>query len=95
MYIDTHLAAKAIRNYYVHFMQLQSLQTRPGDTAYVNLLEQLSAALEREYPGEGGDAVSACGSSITSTFVDMIVLAYPRLFIPPNKVKTTAIARVD
>jgi hypothetical protein len=85
MYTSTHLAAQIIRNYYAHFMQLQTSQTPPGDIAYVNLLEQLSAALEREYPGEGGDAVSACGSSITSPFVDMIVLAYPQLFIPPDK----------
>ena len=57
----------------------------PGDIAYVNLLKQLSAKLEREHPGEGGNAVAACGSAITSTFVDMIVLAYPKLFIPLDK----------
>jgi hypothetical protein len=85
MYIDTRFAAQAVRNYYAEFMQLKTSQTPLGDLAYVNLLEQLSAELEREYPGEGGDAVSACGSAITSTFVDMMVLAYPRLFIPPNK----------
>jgi hypothetical protein len=85
MHIDTYLAAEAIRNYYADFMQLKTSQAPPGDIAYVNLLEQLSAELEREYPGEGGDAVSACGSAITSTFVDMMVLAYPRLFISPNK----------
>ena len=57
----------------------------PGDIAYVNSLKQLSAELERECPGEGGDAVAACDSAITSTFVDMIVLAYPKLFIPLDK----------
>jgi hypothetical protein len=85
MYIDTRLASQAIRNYYADFMQLKTSQTPPGDIAYGNLLKQLSAELEREYPGEGGDAVAACGSAITSTFVDMIVLAYPRLFIPLDK----------
>ena len=85
MHIDTHLAAQAIRNYYADFMQLKTSQTPPGDIAYVNLLKQLSAELEREYPGEGGDSVSAYGSAITSTFVDMMVLAYPRLFIPLDK----------
>ena len=85
MHINTHLAAQAIRNYYADFMQLKTSQTPCGDIAYVNLLKQLSAELEHEYPGEGGDAVAACGSAITSTFVDMIVLAYPRLFIPLDK----------
>lgn len=81
MYINTRLAALTIRNHYVDFMQLKTSQIPPGDIAYINLLKQLSAELEREYPGEGGDAVAACGSAITSTFVDMMVLAYPRLFI--------------
>ena len=66
-------------------MKLKASQTPPGDVAYVNLLKQLSAELEREYHGEGGDAVAACGSAITSTFVDMMVLAYPKLFIPLDK----------
>jgi hypothetical protein len=50
-----------------------------------NLLGQLSAELEGEYPGEGGNAVAACSSAITSTFVDMMVLAYPKLFIQLDK----------
>jgi hypothetical protein len=82
MYIDTHLAIQAIRNYHADFMRLKNAQTPPGDIAYVNLLGQLSAELEGEYPGEGGNAVAACSSAITSTFVNMMVLAYPRLFIP-------------
>lgn len=85
MYINTRLAAQAIRNYYADFMQLKTSQTRRGDIAYVNLLKLLSAELEREYPGEGGDALAACGSAITSPFVDMMVLAYPNLFIPLDK----------
>jgi hypothetical protein len=85
MYIDTHFVAQAVRNYYADFMRLKAVQTPPGDIAYVNLLGQLAAELEGEYPGEGGTAVAACSSAITSTFVDMMVLAYPRLFIPPDK----------
>jgi hypothetical protein len=85
MHINTRLAAQAIRNYYADFIQLKASQTPCGDIAYVNLLKQLSAELEREYPGGGGDALAACGSAITSTFVDMIVLAYPRLFISLDK----------
>ena len=80
--MDTHFAAQAIRNYYADFMRLNTAQTPPGDIAYVKLLGQLSAKLEAEYPGEGGTALAACGSAITSTFVDMMALAYPRLFIP-------------
>jgi hypothetical protein len=85
MHIDTHLAAQVIRNYYADFMRLQTAQAPPGDIAYVNLLRQLAAELEGEYPGESGNAVAACSSAITSTFVDMMVLAYPRLFIPLDK----------
>jgi hypothetical protein len=85
MYMDTHFAARAIRNYFADFMRLKTAQTPPGDIAYVSLLTQLSAELEGEYPGEGGNAAAACGSGITSTFVDMMVLAYPRLFTPPDK----------
>ena len=85
MYIDTHFVSHAIRNYYGDFMRLKTAQTPPGDIAYVNLLGQLAAELEGEYPGEGGNAVAACSSAITSTFVDMMVLAYPRLFILLDK----------
>jgi hypothetical protein len=85
VYMDTHFATHAIRNYYADFVRLKTAQTPPGDIAYVSLLGQLSAELEGEYPGEGGNAVAACGSAITSTFVDMMVLAYPRLFIPLDK----------
>lgn len=88
--MDTHFAAQVIRNYYADFARLKTAQTPPGDIAYFNLLGQLSAELEGEYPGEGGNAVSACGSAITSTFVDMIVLAYPRLFIPTDKKRKPA-----
>ncbi len=69
--MDTHFAAQAIRNYYADFMRLKTAQTPPGDIAYINLLGQLSAELEGEYPGEGGTAVAACGSAITSSFVDI------------------------
>ncbi len=85
MYIDTHFISHAIRNYYGDFMRLKTAQTPPGDIAYVNLLGQLAAELEGVYPGESGNAVAACSSAITSTFVDMMVLAYPRLFIPLDK----------
>jgi len=85
MYLDTHFAAQAIRNYYADFMRLKTAQTPPGDIAYVNLLGQLAAELEGEYPGKGGNALAACSSAITSTFVDMMVLAYPKLFIPLDK----------
>jgi hypothetical protein len=85
MHIDTHLAAQVIRNYYADFMRLKTAQTPPGDIAYLNLLRQLAAELEGEYPGESGNAVAACSSAITSTFADMMVLAYPRLFIPLDK----------
>ncbi len=85
MYIDTHFVSHAIRNYYGDFMRLKTAQTPSGDIAYVNLLGQLAAELEGEYPGEGGNAVAACSSAITSTFVDMMVLAYPRLFILLDK----------
>ncbi|PYT90652.1 MAG: hypothetical protein DMG36_20355 [Acidobacteria bacterium] len=85
MYMDTHFAAHTIRNYYADFIRLKTAETLPGDIAYVSLLGQLSAELENEYPGQGGTAVAACGSAITATFVDMMVLAYPRLFIPLDK----------
>jgi hypothetical protein len=80
MYMDTHFSSQAIRNYYADFMRLKTAQTPPGDIAYVNLLGQLSAELEGEYPGEGGNAVAAFSSAITSTFVDMMVLAHPSSF---------------
>jgi hypothetical protein len=60
MPIDTHLAAQVIRNYYADFMRLKTAQTHPGDIAYLNLLRQLAAELEGEYPGESGNAVAAC-----------------------------------
>ena len=82
----THLVIQAIRNSHADFMRLQTAQAPPGDIAYVNLLRQLAAELEGEYPGESGNAVAACSSAITSMFVDMMALAYPRLFIPPDKV---------
>jgi len=80
--MDTHFAAHAVRNYYANFIRLKKAETPPGDIAYVNLLRRLSTELESEYPNEGGNALAACGSAITSTFLDMMVLAYPRLFIP-------------
>jgi hypothetical protein len=52
MPIDTHLAAQVIRNYYADFMRLKTAQTPPGDIAYLNLLRQLAAELEGEYPAK-------------------------------------------
>lgn len=83
--MDTQLVVRTIRNYYADFMRLKTAQTPPGNVAYVKLLGQISAELECEYPGEGGNAVAASNSAITSMFVEMIALAYPKLFIPPDK----------
>jgi hypothetical protein len=83
--IDTRFAAKAIRNAYADFMRLKTAQTPSGDVAYVKLFWQLSTELEGEYPGQGGTALAACDSSSTSLFVDMMALAYPRLYIPLDK----------
>jgi hypothetical protein len=83
--MDTQFVVRTIRNYYADFMRLKTAQTPPGNVAYVKLLGQISAELECEYPGEGANAVAASNSAITSMFVEMIALAYPKLFIPPDK----------
>ena len=85
MDMDTQFVVRTIRNHYADFMRLKTAQIPPGDVAYVKLLGQMSTELEGEYPGEGGNAVAACSSTITSMFVEMMALAYPKLFIPPDK----------